>query len=345
MQEGGWMLDVERYQVEPRDGDITEPARFSLMKFVDRGVEEPSWYGRFGMLRLQDANRLLQSLLPLDQQTLFALTTLQPQGELRDARFRYRGEEWRPDRLQLRATAKQLRISNWDNIPSVMGLDAEIEVNGREGHAQLASHQGMELGFNGLFIEPLKLAHVQARVDWQLTDQGWRFFADDIHAANADLTTRSRIEMYYSQDMRKPFLDMQVVFGDGDVANTYKYLPRGIMSANVVGWLEHALSAGRLGSGGMLFHGELGDFPFDKQQGLFEVRFNVEDTILSYQEGWPRAEELVADIVFSGRSMRADIVSARIFDLEVRPATAEIKNLTHNAMLELGVQAQGGLGE
>ena len=55
-----------------------------------------------------------------------------------------------------------------------------------------------------------------------------------------------------------------------------------------------------------VFRGPANDFPFDNGQGLFEIRFRLEDAVLDYTPGWPRLEGARADVTFSNRGLRVE---------------------------------------
>ncbi len=150
-------------------------------------------------------------------------------------------------------------------------------------------------------------------------------------AGNADLQTETR----FSFDLPragKPFLDLQTRFADGDVTAVPRYLPAHIMPPGVVTWLDRAFLGGRVRGGVALFHGRPADFPFDEHNGVFLVSADVENAGLDYGAGWPRIDEIAAQVNFSGRSMSIDAASGGIFAAQLGPTKVSIEDLRHGVL-------------
>lgn len=337
----GWRLDVTRCVV--RRGARSWPeSRVSVAAVTDAE-------GRLGSARVQadyvaveDAVALVQ---PFAQEPLREiLAEVRPYGELRDLDLAYqsRGEDEAPA-FAVRTRFMQVGGYGWGKFPAVSGLSGTLEADEASGNIMFDSRMvRVELAY--LFRHAIEAARVYGRLGWERGQEGWRLYTDELAADNADIKTRSRMALTIPHDGGRPFLDMQTAFQEGDASHAYRYLPVGIMPPEVVKWLDRALVSGRVTSGTLLFHGHPQDFPFDGGTGKFEVRFAVADAVLDYEEGWPRLEELEAEVVFSGRSMAIQAVGGKLYNADLLRAEAVIPDL-HRARLGIDGQVRGPVSD
>ena len=229
----------------------------------------------------------------------------------------------------------------WREIPGIDGLNARVDGRGDEGRIALNGdpERGLSVEFPKLFRHPIALDRLAGTLQWHRDEEGLRLTSEAISAENAHIATRTRLDALIPTGGTTPILDLQSDFHDGDGAQTFRYLPVGIMPPEAVSWLDRAIVGGRVTAGSALFHGDTGDFPFLNGEGRFEVRFNVEGGILDYREGWPRLEELEAEIAFINQGMHAVGSAGRILGGEVRRVTAHIPDL-NRAVITIDGEAE-----
>jgi uncharacterized protein (TIGR02099 family) len=294
-------------------------------------------------VRLQDLSAFLQALASTDASVRSALSAMRPRGDLRDFAFDLRDP---PDRgavvpqFFLRARFQDLGVDRWGRLPAVSGLDGRFVMDQDRGSMVLDSHD-TKVEVPALFTAPIAVSKLGGQVYWRRGANHWQLAGRQLQASNQDIRGHGRFNMTVPLDGGAPFLDLQLAYKDGDVSQTYKYLPRRIMKPKVVAWLDRALAGGRLTSGRLLYFGKVTDFPFDAGQGVFDASFGVEDGILDYQPGWPRAEDLAAEVYFHNRSLQARIAYGKIFDLDIQPSTVAIDDMSKRGAVEIRANVDG----
>jgi uncharacterized protein (TIGR02099 family) len=268
-----------------------------------RGLEDGrQWQLGLQRLRLDDA-RALADRLPLPAPVKDALAHLQPRGELGDLRVMLNpGAVGGAPRWQAAGRLRGLALRPYRGAPGVQGLDLAFSLDQDRGTARLASTE-LELEFPGLFRWPLEADRLGGELRWRSGAQGIELQSEEILLDTPDLVTRSRLRLRVPSDGSPPFLDMQTDFRDGDGSATSRYLPVGIISDELVRWLDRAIVSGRVPSGSFLFRGHGDAFPFYQAEGKFQVLFGVSDTIVDYQDGWPRLEELLGEVHFHNQAL------------------------------------------
>ena len=336
----GWSLDVEQFDFSREIAQAWPSSSFNLV-YKQSPDDIPDWEGRFEFLRLQDLNALLLSNTALGSKVRGLVATLEPQGDLYDIAFRFNDQnDDQASRYFLKARFEDMAINKLDKVPEFSGFDGDLLINNEKGFLHLSSHEAL-VDFGALFRSPLIFDELSGNIYWNKTETGVLVESDHLATTNQDVNTEGRFTLLFPDEGGSPFLSLRGFFVDGDIEQAHHYLPVGIMRTGLVSWLDEALVGGRIKSGGVLVHGQLSDFPFDAGKGVFDIRFTVEDVILQYGETWPRAEELSAEIVFHGRSFRAEIGEAKIYEMDVLPTTVSIGDMTANSNLELELGVSG----
>jgi len=151
--------------------------------------------------------------------------------------------------------------------------------------------------FGSLFREPLAIGGLNGVIAWRHDEGEWRFTSDELLLRNSDLQVRARMGVAVPDDGASPYVALDVKFNGepGSVAHKSRYLPVSLIP-NAVKWLDQSIIGGTVPDGTFIFNGRVNQFPFHHDEGKFEVRFRITDGILEYAEGWPRLEEIEADI-------------------------------------------------
>lgn len=323
----GWELRLQDLRLAPRQEERTEPAQLRVRR-------AGGWDVQLAALRLEDVAALVPLLPGLDEEMRAALHTLQPRGRLRELRL-VLAEDGRLNHVQ--GALEQGAMAPWQRLPGVRGLQAEWVWDGSKGHVRLDGHDGM-LELPRLFREPLPLQQLQGEIGLLRDGGGWRVAISGMRVANADIHTAvDAVINLPSHDV--PYLDLRGVFWNGRAVATPRYLPAAIMGSEALAWLDAAFHDGRVSQGSVLFHGPLHAFPFDGQEGRFEVDFGVEDAELFFRPGWPSLRQADARVRFHNRGMLIDAASGRMYDSAIGPTRVAIDDL-HQPLLSVRGTAQ-----
>jgi uncharacterized protein (TIGR02099 family) len=128
-------------------------------------------------------------------------------------------------------------------------------------------------------------------------------------------------------DTGETLLDVRTEYQEVRVDRAWRYLPVSVIPPRAVAWLDGALVGGRVVSGAGILRGPAHAFPFDRDEGLFETRFQVEDAVLDYAPGWPKLEGVGAQVTFRNRGLRVAASAARARDARLEPLAASIDDL------------------
>ncbi len=301
----GWRLDVDRFGLRT-PGHRWPRSRWSLSRHA------ADWQLRLGYARVDDLAAMLLASGRGDAQLRAALAGLQPRGELRGAELRLAPDAPGAARYRLRARFTGVAVRPYRELPGWAALDGRLWADARGGTLWV-DPQPLTVELPRLFRAPLAAERLAGRVQWQRDALGaWRVRASDLRVRTADVAAAGAALLVLPPASAAPFLDLQLHFEDGDLGAAVRYLPVGIMSPQLVHWLEQAHLRGRVEEGGLVYHGPLQPLPFDKGAGRFLVDFDVRDTALRYQHEWPPLQHADGRLRFTDRGMAAELSAGMV---------------------------------
>ncbi len=337
-----WRLDIDRLRLDDHAN-----ARAPTRARVEYRRDETSLHveGGFNTLRLDPIARLALLAPQLPARVREALTALAPEGTLANAFFRYEeGAEAAPE-FFLQTAFEGLGLAAWGRKPGVKGLDGALNLDRHSGLLQLSTVDA-EVDSAGLFRQPLTLDSLVGQVAWRRLDEGVFVTLRQLELSNSDARVEANGRLFMPANGASPQISLIAEVPEGDGAMTRRYLPVRVMAPSTVAWLDRAIVAGRLNDATLVLHGPLKRFPFDHGEGRFEVRANVAEGILDYAAGWPRMEQIGAELAFIGRSMEISGERAILLDTDlsdIRVAIADMR--ARPVMLSISGRARGGLDD
>lgn len=107
--------------------------------------------------------------------------------------------------------------------------------------------------------------------------------------------------LWWQGDGTRPWIDIAARIDDGLAIPAAKgFWMRKTMPGTAVRWLDTALVGGTLIGGHAVISGDLDDWPFRNNTGVFDATGHIADATIRFQQEWPATQELEADARFSG---------------------------------------------
>jgi uncharacterized protein (TIGR02099 family) len=286
-----------------------------------------------------DALLPLIGLLP-DKEVRDRLREIAPTGEWMDTVIAMgRNGASEPWRLQIQAKFRNVGFAPVGRAPGLRGLSGSIAGNESGGRVTLDTHTAV-ITWPGQFLQPVDLETLKATVYWKRTNEELLLATPDWEMRNRDASVRGKVAWRQPADGSSPELTLVSTVENGNAANTRNYLPRAQISPAALVWLDRALVAGHLSRAEVVLRGPIRHFPFRDGSGLFLARCNLEGMTLDYGEGWPRVENLAAQVEFRNEGLSAHFLSGRIGDISIGSAEARFADFK-TGELEIHVTAGG----
>lgn len=275
-------------------------------------------------LRIQDIAALRPLAIIDNAMVEQKLQQLKPRGDLHNISFSWREDQ--PEAFLFKAELKDAGTSAWEKIPGIESASGALSLQYKSGQMHFDTKDAV-INMPGLFRQAHAIRNLLGEVRWSFSDEALHVETDQLVLNTPDIDTRLMLDLQIPATDQSPFMMLVADFKNGNGSQVSKYLPAKIMTENTVAWLDSAIVGGNVTSGGVLFHGETRDFPFARKQGVFEVRFDLDNGTLNYVKDWPIIENIKAEVVFRDQGMSITSDNATIFRSDLSAVKVTIPDL------------------
>ena len=335
----GFEVTTTRLALASAGGLALPPANF-LLKHARGAAGKPAR----GELRIDTMEleplALLVEHLPLDAGLRDNLLAYAPQGNLGDLAVTWTGDVTAPVTYSVKGRFANLVSKSQGRIPGMSGITGTVQATEKGGELQLNSHAA-EVDMPAVFPQPLAFDSLDVQGGWTHAKDHIEVRLRNVAFSNRDVAG-SVSGSYRTASKGAGAIDLTGALTRADAKQVPAYLPF-VIGDNTRNWLRTAVIAGQSNDVKFRLKGNLDDFPFaDGRSGVFQVNIRLSGGVLAYAEGWPRLENIAADIVFRGKALDIAVREASMFDMRVQKARAGIADLVHaNELLEMSAEAEG----
>ena len=274
----------------------------------------------------------LGEALPLPAEIRVAAHELAPRGRLADLRYEWQGPLAAPTHYQARSRFVDLGVKAREMLPGFAQLAGTLEASEAGGRVQLDA-RGAELELPRVFPDPRLAFDVLAgELAWKRDGASFSIDVPSLTFTNADLSGNAFGSYVYAGDGPGK-IDVSALLSRADAKSLPHYLPLGaLMGEKPRQWLVKSILAGDAAKAELRLKGDLRAFPFaDPAQGEFSVTARVRKGVLEYSPGWPRIDDIDAELSFQRNRM--DIVgkSGTILGTAVHDVKVSIPDLGSRA--------------
>lgn len=317
-KEQGWGVRVSDIKIKSdRDWPVTQ-------LILNKKEAEAAYDLQLSFLHLDDVVPVLASsglLKDLSAQ----LMAMQPKGDMHDIHLRVAPG----GKFSIASRFQAVSVKPWMQIPGIGNLSGELSGTEDKGKFDIASDL-FSFTAPSVFRDSLVFDKFSAKSTWTRDELGLHIDVPALQLSNADMSSEGHMQLDIPADGGSPVIDITTSLKGQNGEHMSAYLPAGIMSKEVITWLDNAIKAGTVPEGSFLLRGPIRKFPFKDKEGRFEIGFKVVNGILNYQQGWPMIHDIEADVLFDGPGLLIKSNKGRIYDtplqaIEVRIPDIDIK--------------------
>ena len=242
--------------------------------------------------------------------------------------------------LRARADIRGLGFASVGKSPGVQGLSGRIEGDG-DGFTMDFDPQA-QVAFD--WPEGFGVVHnvkLRGQAGGWREGAGWRVGTTalriDGQSIYGTFGANARGGLWWQGDGTRPWIDIAAEIDDTNIAAAKGFWLRKDMPATAVHWLDTALVDGTLQGGRAVISGDLDDWPFRNNTGVFDATGHISNATIRFNEGWPAAQGLEADAHFTGIGFDVD-GTGKLGDVGIRHIHAAIDDYRGGA---LTVKADG----
>ena len=229
------------------------------------------------------------------------LQAAQPVASLRDVEVAGR----RDGALRAHGNVTGLGFNAVGKSPGLQGLSGQIDGDGNGFAMQFDPTADVRFDWPTGFgvVHVVKL---HGGVGGWREGAGWRVGTTALRIEGKDLGVNARGGLWWQGDGSRPWIDVAAEIDDMMLPVAKGFWLRQDMSPVTVHWLDTALVAGTLHGGQAVVSGDLDDWPFRNNTGLFEATGHIADATVRFQEEWPAAQGVEVDARFTGVGFDVD---------------------------------------
>lgn len=330
----GWDAVLTGLKVRRKGRD--SPSTSAVLHYQASDETTPEqWNGHADFVRLDDVFPLVAAALAGTQRE--ASLPRVARGDLRNVEVAFAARAEEPPRYSLHLGFDRLSVTTATGEVALDGLTGTIAADSDGGRLELDSRNaGLYLG--EWFRDTLPFRVLKGLLIWRAGSDGVRMLSDDVILKSPSVDIRTRLELAFPPGPGSPVIDLKASLSASRAREVLRYLPLRHFPPKVVDWLERAVVAGKVPQGTVEFRGPLREFPYDHGEGTFRIAFGLQDGTLDYAKGWPRIEDIDADVVFDGVSMYSTTNRARVGGVRVKNYTVRIPDLRHGVLAVSGGQ-------
>lgn len=325
--EKGWQVSAHSLVLR------TDDTPWPLLDFAF-DWQPDGWRVNISQLALESLSPFIK-LLPDAQEAQSWMNQLNPHGVLEDVRI----AQGKDVGLRYSATLNQGAINQWELLPEVHLLHAEIvgTLDQAVIHASLLDDQ---LPYGDVFQAPLNIRQGAVDLVWQRDEQGWSLWADKVTAATPDLQVLGAFRLDFP-NQSSPFLSF---YAEADLYNageTWRYLPTLALGQDLTDYLSTSIQGGKVNTAKLLWYGALDNFPYSKNNGVFQAWVGLKEAKFSFDTAWPTITDLQLDLLFENDAMYLDSRSATLMGVKAQRIIGQIAELASDGTLEISATVAG----
>lgn len=337
--DSGFEFHARDLALVTRDGPALRLEDFLLRLIPGKGAKLPRGELRAKVLELEPLLRL-SAYLPLDATLRERLTRIGPRGSVYDMAAKWEGEWPAPSKYAIKGRFAGLGIHAYGAIPAFSGMSGSLDGDQTGGAFNLNSRNAT-LELPKVFRDPLVFDTLTAQSGWVYRDGRAELKLSNVSFSNAHLAG-SVYGAYHTAPGGRGLIDLTGSLTRADARFVGRYIPL-VVNAETRDWLDRAILSGGSRDVRLRVKGNLADFPFaDGSRGIFQVTAKVSGGTLLYAEGWPKIENLAADLTFRGARMEITAQQGALYGAKLAKVQAVIPDmLHHDEILEVEGETQG----
>ncbi|CAE6916573.1 hypothetical protein ACOMICROBIO_FLGHMIGD_02466 [Vibrio sp. B1FLJ16] len=291
------------------------------------------WTLNLSQIDIESVTPLLK-LAPDSESVSDIVNKLQPKGRVEDIRLSMHGGL---DTLRYSAKLDELGITQWELLPGFQHVQGSVSGDISQAQANVTVIDDV-FPYGDVFQAPLNIKQGEVDIVWQQDELGWRLWADKVTAATPDLQVLGAFRLDFPKE-QSPFLSFYAEADAFNAGETWRYLPTLALGQDLTDYLSTAIQGGKVNTAKLLWYGELGDFPYKDNNGMFQAWVGLKEGKFSFDTAWPIITDLQLDLLFENDAMYLDSKSATLNGVQAKRITGRIPELAPDGHIEIEAKA------
>lgn len=291
--------------------------------------------GRNGITRINNITPVnIRSLLPVspllfDKSTIDLINKLEPEARFDHMAFQL-GEKF-----AAKAQFSQVSWNQVNALPGLSNLTGSLELFDKVAHIELSGVAG-NLAINNTLEQDVLYKHLDVNAYLHMLPRGIKLWVPKIEF-DSDQVSFTKALTY---DSRGGILSLHSNIDELTIQQAKRLLPAKYIGPETNQFLQDSLVKGKIDGAQLLWQGELTQFPFEKNDGVFQASVEVKDSTFLFDSEWPALTEMNINLKFENDALHMFGKQAKLLDVIVDDFSATIPSFESDAILKIVGNAQ-----
>ena len=140
-------------------------------------------------------------------------------------------------------------------------------------------------------------------------------------------------------------LALQGSFSPDKIEHVVKLLPTQLMGKNTYNYLKRALATttqtGRVDQAELLWFGAAQDFPFERNNGIFQAQLTMREGEFAFSPDWPALSEMDLHLAFENNNLTMQAPTGKLLDVTLSDLNATLPGLNSQSVLTIDAKGEG----
>ena len=336
----GWKMDAANLKVV-KNNDVWGVKELSLWTHLGETVNQRDIGVSFNGIEFNDSYELIAVVPGIDEALKKKVKKAALSAQLDSGMVFVSLEDEKLNSIAIDVNIDKFSIGTGGNRFYSNGIDYRILATAENGLVRISTpgEEG-ELTTGDLFRNPFIIKNIDGDVSWNIDENGFALRSYGVDVVSYDASAKVRFD-YNSAKDSNGILDLQAKINKAKSAGAHNFYPTKIMDSQLVNWLDNAFLTGDITEGKVLVYGQLENFPYNNNNGIFEVDAIAENMDLDFAPGWDNIKQAKARLLFHNDGMDITFLDGRIGkSVKIKSGNARIDDFSRSS-LEISAQVQG----
>ncbi|KTS73155.1 AsmA2 domain-containing protein YhdP [Pantoea stewartii] len=320
----GWVVTVPQTKLST-DGNAWPAGHFSLFwqpqdKQMLGSNSEAEVRVRATQLALDRIAPLVPLFAPLSPALFDNWRALRPRGTIDGLALDIPLAQ--PEQTRFQVKWRDFSWQYWKLVPGISHLNGEVTGSLNDGQAAIAMGQAT-VPYGDMFQAPLEIKQITGNLNWTQDKQGLTLAGHDLDIQARSLWAHGDFRYQQNSDAQ-PQLNILAGINVTNAGDAWRYFPTPIMGHSLTHYLSGAIKGGKVSNATLLFNGNPALFPFQHNDGMFQVWVPLRQATYAFQPGWPDLSNLDIDLNFLNDGLWMNAPLAKLGEVDARNVSAVI---------------------
>ncbi|WP_394564432.1 DUF3971 domain-containing protein [Pantoea sp. SGAir0180] len=227
-----------------------------------------------------------------------------------------------PEQTRFQVKWRDFSWQYWKLVPGISHLNGEATGSLNDGQAAIAMGQAT-VPYGNMFQAPLEIKQITGNLNWTQDKQGLTLAGHDLDIQARSLWAHGDFRYQQNSDAQ-PQLNILAGINVTNAGDAWRYFPTPIMGHSLTHYLSGAIKGGKVSNATLLFNGNPALFPFQHNDGMFQVWVPLRQATYAFQPGWPDLSNLDIDLNFLNDGLWMNAPLAKLGEVDARNVSAVI---------------------